>query len=90
MKNKILISAVTIVKKRCFEKMQNFCGIFFINWCKVLVVIHLLEECFAVEIKNMTHLRMKLVRCAVSGKAEALKMEISAFDSVLPLRAVPK
>ena len=38
----------------------------------------------------MTHLRMKLVRCAVSGKAEALKMEISAFDSVLPLRAVPK
>lgn len=61
--------------------MQNFCGIFLINWYKFLVVIHLLEECFAVEIKTMTHSRMKRVRCTVSGKVEALKMEISAFDS---------
>ena len=67
--------------------MQEFYGIFLINWCKFLVVIHLLEECFAVEIKNVTHMRMKLVRRTVSGKAEALKMEISAFDScVAPQR----
>lgn len=46
------------------------------QWC-----VDFLEECFAGEMKSVNHLRIKLGGFTVSGKAEALEMEVSAFGS---------
>lgn len=81
MKNKMLVSSVTMVKNIYFMKISGaLAGYFWLNGLNFWWCIDLLEECFAVEIKSVNHLIMQLARFTVCGKAETLEMGVSAFD----------
>lgn len=92
MKNKTLISTVTIGKKKKLQgNFRSFCGVFLVRSCKFLVVCRFfLEKCFAVEMRNANHLKMKLVGFPVSGKQRLWKWKFLHLILMLPLMVIPR
>lgn len=88
MKNKMLTSAMTVVKSRQFKGLSGACVVYvWLAGVKFGGCTGFLEECFAAGVKSVKHFRRQ-----PGGEAEALQTDgrLCLRFSVLPVTGVPE